>query len=64
MLGAKYGVPTEVSGTLMDLGERVAGHIAGEEPPDEEVEMEEEYVEEEPNPVQLMRENVGTRRRR
>jgi hypothetical protein len=64
MLGQKYGLDPAISSTGLAVGEGLLGHLAGEKPPDEETEMEEEYVEEEPNPVQLMRENVGVRRRR
>jgi hypothetical protein len=47
MLGAKYGVPSELTGAAMGIGEGLLGRLAGEKPQQYE-ESEEEY--EEPPP--------------
>jgi hypothetical protein len=43
MLGSKFGVPTELSGAALGIGEGLLGHLAGEKP---SYEMEEEVAEE------------------
>jgi hypothetical protein len=43
MLGAKYGVPSEVSGAALGIGDSLLSKLSGEKPPPMEDESSEEY---------------------